>query len=206
MPAPVSASREACKSAKNRAMQEAGRYSVVYVDPPTPMQNAAACCKLTRCSAPEPGALGVHASRLLEFRSQAVCRFEPAPGGVRRGGYAHFPALARELSPAPSLGHASLTRTSLLRSGSDHLSGRRTTIRWPPSPGPTLAFDRTSAATRRGRSAGRHARDGAAARIRRSSRSPGSSGSTTTGQCGWRRRGSGRTGGGTGGGTMTLTS
>src|SRR5438067_1996070 len=78
-----------------------GRFGVV-TERLRPLRNAAACCKSTRSSAPGPGAIGGHALWLLGPRSRSdACGFELASGGDRDGNYAHFPAPARELSPAP---------------------------------------------------------------------------------------------------------
>ena len=72
-------------------------------------------------SAPGPGALGGHASWLLGPRSRSdACGFELAPGGVRDGNYAHFPAPARELSPAP--GPRRLSRSKVASWGCEVLT------------------------------------------------------------------------------------
>src|SRR5205809_2032547 len=78
-----------------------GRFGVL-TERLRPLRNAAACCKSTRSSAPEPVALGSQASRLLGSRSRSECGLELAAGGLRDGNYAQFPTPARELRPAPS--------------------------------------------------------------------------------------------------------
>src|SRR5213078_4864657 len=77
-----------------------GRFGVL-TERLRPLRNAAACCKSTRSSDPEPVALGSQASWLLGSRSRSECGLELAAGGLRDGNYAQFPTRARELRPAP---------------------------------------------------------------------------------------------------------
>ena len=97
-----------------------GRFGVL-TERLRPLRNAAACCKSTRSSAPGPGGIGGHASWFLGPRSRSdACGFELAPGGVRDGNYAHFPAPARELSPAP--GPRRLSRSKVASWGCEVLT------------------------------------------------------------------------------------
>src|SRR2546426_4657988 len=100
-----------------------GRFGVL-TERLRPLRNAAACCKSTRSSAPGPGGIGGHASWLLGPRSRSdACGFELAPGGVGDGNYAHFPAPARELSPAPGPETPGPLEGRVLGPGSARLSG-----------------------------------------------------------------------------------
>src|SRR5437867_3971528 len=102
-----------------------GRFGVL-TERLRPLRNAAACCKSTRSLAPGPGGIGGHASWLLGPRSRSDARgFELAPGGVRDGNYAHFPAPAPELSPAPGPRTLVLLASRVLGPGSAHLSRPR---------------------------------------------------------------------------------
>src|SRR5213080_4540916 len=109
-----------------RAIEWVSAASGSFTERLRPLRNAAACRKSTRSSAPGPGGIGGHASWLLGPRSRSdACGFELAPGGVRDGNYAHFPAPAPELSPAPGPRTLVLLASRVLGPGSAHLSRPR---------------------------------------------------------------------------------
>jgi hypothetical protein len=123
--------REACQRRLHHSMQAASPQRIkasgtsvglfeALTERLRPMRNAAACWKSTRSSAPEPVALDSQASWLRGPRSRSECGLELAPGGVTDGNYAHFPALARELSPAP--GPRRLSRSKVASWGREVLA------------------------------------------------------------------------------------